>query len=364
VARVVEALRADLITQGPIVPQFEEAVAAYLGARHVIAFANGTAALHGAAFAARLGPGDEAITTPISFAASANCILYQGARPMFVDICASTWNLDTAAVPAALTPRTRAVIPVSFTGLPVDLTPLASLRGRVVVIEDAAHALGARRNSGKVGGPGGADMTTFSLHPVKAITTGEGGLVATEDDELDSRLRLFRAHGLTKDGVAASATDGDWYYEMQDHGFNYRITDFQCALGLSQRPRLAESIERRNVIARRYRELLADEPRVALPPEAPAGALHAYHLFVVRVRGGAPVRLAVYNALRRAGIGVQVHYIPIHRHPYYRDVVGCPQDAWPRADELYSEAISLPMFPAMNDADVDRVVRELGQALP
>jgi perosamine synthetase len=363
-ARVAEALRAELITQGPRVAEFEEAVAGYLGSRHVVAFANGTAALHGAAFAAGLSAGDEAITSPISFAASANCVLYQGALPRFVDIDPATWNLDTEAVAAAVSDATRAVIPVSFAGLPVDLAPLAPIRDRVVVIEDASHALGARRETVRVGGPGGADMTTFSLHPVKAITTGEGGLVATEDDELDRRLRLFRTHGVTRDGVTRSATDGDWYHEMQELGFNYRITDFQCALGLSQLPRLDEFIGERNRVARRYRELLADEPRIALPPEALEGDLHAYHLFVVRVRGGAPARLAVFDALRRAGIGVQVHYIPIYRHPYYRDVVRSPQDACPRAEEYYGEAISLPMFPGVSDADVDRVVSELGRALP
>jgi dTDP-4-amino-4,6-dideoxygalactose transaminase len=364
VARVADALRAELITQGPIVPQFEDAMASYLGARHVVAFANGTAALHGATFAAGLSQGDEVITTPISFAATANCVLYQGARPRFVDISPSTLSLDLEAVVPALSGVTRAVIPVSFAGLPVDLAPLAPVRDRVIVIEDAAHALGARRGTGMVGGSGGADMTTFSLHPVKAITTGEGGLVATEDDELARRLRLFRTHGISRDGVTGTPTDGDWYYEMQELGFNYRITDFQCALGLSQLHRLDEFIERRNLVAQRYRELLADEHPVVLPPEAPEGSLHAYHLFVVRVRGGADARLVAFDALRRASIGVQVHYIPIYRHPHYRDVLRCPQDECPRAEEFYGQALSLPVFPGMTDGDVDRVVRELRRALP
>jgi perosamine synthetase len=360
---VADALRAELITQGPLVAEFEGAIASYLDARHVVAFANGTAALHGATFAAGLGAGDEAITSPMSFAASANCVLYQGALPTFVDISLATYSLDTEAAAAAASGVTRAVIPVSFAGRPVDLMRLAPIRDRVVVIEDAAHALGARRGAAMVGGPGGADMTTFSLHPVKAITTGEGGLVSTEDDDLAGRLRLFRTHGMTKEGVARSATDGDWYHEMQALGFNYRITDFQCALGLSQLERLDENVAQRNRVARRYRDLLADDPQVALPPEASAGDLHAYHLFVVRVRGGPAVRLAVFDALRSAGIGVQVHYIPIYRHPYYRDVVRSPQDACPMAEEYYGGAISLPMFPAMSDADVDRVVAELRIAL-
>jgi perosamine synthetase len=363
-ARVAEALRAELITQGPLVAEFEEAIASYLGARHVVAFANGTAALHGAAFAAGLGVGDEAVTTPISFAASANCVLYQGAQPRFVDISMSTFSLDMDAAAAAVSRATRAVIPVSFAGRPVDLTALGPIRDRVVVIEDAAHALGARRGAEMVGGAGGADLTTFSLHPVKTITTGEGGLVSTESDDLARRLRLFRTHGITKEGVTRSATDGDWYHEMQALGFNYRLTDFQCALGLSQLERLDEYVARRNGLADRYRALLVDDPRLSLPPEASDGDLHAYHLFVIRVLGGPGVRLAVYDALRTAGIGVQVHYIPTYRHPYYRDVVGAPQDTCPLAEEYYSGAISLPVFPAMSEADVDRVVTELRKALP
>jgi perosamine synthetase len=362
---VVEALRAELITQGPLIERFEDALAEYVGARHVVAFANGTAALHGAAFAAQLGPGDEVITSPLSFAASSNCVLYEGARPQFVDISPSTWNLDVAAATERVKAGgARAVVATSFAGLPVDLAPLAPVRDRVTVIEDASHALGGSRSGVMVGGPGAADLTTFSFHPVKAITTGEGGAVATEDDELARRLRLFRTHGITKEGTAPSPTDGGWYYEMQVLGFNYRITDFQCALGLSQLARLDDSIKARNELAARYRELLADEPRVALPPATQSSDVHGYHLFVVRILAGAEARLAVFDALRRAGIGVQVHYIPIYRLPYYRDVLGYPQDTCPAADEYYAGAISLPVFPALTDSDLERVVTELREALP
>jgi UDP-4-amino-4,6-dideoxy-N-acetyl-beta-L-altrosamine transaminase len=364
VAAVVDALRAELITQGPLVGRFEEALADYLGASHVVAFANGTAALHGAAFAAGVGAGDEVLASPLSFAASSNCALYQGARPRFVDISRSTWNLDTHAASAVVGDRTRAVIATSFAGLPVDLEPLADVRDRVVVIEDASHAIGGRRAGRAVGGPGGADLTTFSFHPVKALTTGEGGAVATENDELARRLRLFRTHGITKEGTTPGATDGDWYYEMQVLGFNYRITDFQCALGLSQLGRLDAFIEARNRIADTYRMLLADEDRIALPPAAGAGARHGYHLFVVRVLDGHEARREVFDTLRRAGIGVQVHYIPIYRLPYYRDVLGYEQDACPAAEEYYAGAVSLPIFPAMTPGDVERVVAELQEALP
>jgi UDP-4-amino-4,6-dideoxy-N-acetyl-beta-L-altrosamine transaminase len=364
VAAVAEALRSELITQGPTIVRFEQALADYLGARHVVAFANGTAALHGAAFAAALGPGDEALTSPLSFAGSSNCVLYQGARPRFVDISRSTWNLDTAHAADQVGTRTKAVVVTSFAGLPADLEPLRQARDRLVVIEDASHALGGRRNGSRIGGPGGADLTTFSFHPVKAMTTGEGGAVATEDDELARRLRLFRTHGITREGVTPSETEGEWYYDMPVLGFNYRITDFQCALGLNQLRRLDESVEARNRIAERYRELLADESRIALPPAAPAGSLHGYHLFVVRVLAGPVARLATFEALRRAGIGVQVHYIPIYRLSHYRETLGFPQDDCPAAEEYYAGAVSLPIFPAMTSADIDRVVAELQEALP
>ena len=206
-------------------------------------------------------------------------------------------------------------------------------------------------------------MTTFSFHPVKSMTTGEGGAVATEDPELARRLRLFRTHGITREGTSPGPTDGGWYYEMQALGFNYRITDFQCALGTSQLERLDGWVARRNEIAALYRERLAGEERVELPPAAPEGSLHGYHLFPIRVRAGAEARLAAFEALRAAGIGVQVHYIPVYRLPHYRDTLGYPQDECPNAEELYSGLISLPMFPAMEEGDVDRVVAELGRAL-
>lgn len=363
VAAVADTLRSEMITQGPAIERFERALADHVGARHAVALSSGTAALHAAAFAAGLGPGDELITSPITFAASANCALYLGASPRFVDIRPSDWNLDTAAAASAAGERTRAVVPVSFAGLPADLAPLEHLRDRVTVIEDAAHALGGRRDGMPVGGPGGADMTAFSFHPVKSMTTGEGGVVTTEDDELAGRLRMFRTHGITREGVKLGPTDGAWRYDMQALGFNYRITDFQCALGLSQLRRLDEWVTRRNELAMRYRQLLAGEERIELPPEAPAGSLHAYHLFVILVRAGAEARLRVFEHLRRAGIWVQVHYVPVYQLRHYRETLGYPQDECPEAERYYAGAISLPMFPAMTDADVDRVVGELRRAL-
>lgn len=363
VAAVTEALRGDFITQGPTLDAFERDVADYLGARHAVAFSSGTAALHGAVFAAGLGPGDELLTSPITFVSDANCALFQGARPDFVDIDPATRNMDTPAALGRVTDKTRVIVPVSFAGLPVDLAPLAELRGKVTVIEDACHALGAERDGAKVGGPGGADMTFFSLHPVKSMTTGEGGLVTTEDDALAARMRVFRTHGISREGLDPGPTDGPWYYEMQHLGFNYRLTDIQAALGRSQLTRLDRWVGRRNEIARSYREWLGDDERIELPPAAPEGSLHAYHLFVIEVRAGAEKRRRVFEALRAAQIGVQVHYIPIYRFPYYRDTLGYPQEGFPASEAYYAGAISLPIFPAMTDADVDRVVGTLRAAL-
>ena len=267
VEAVTEVLRSELITQGPVVGRFEDALAEYAGAAHAVAFSSGTAALHGAAFAAGLGEGDEVLVTPMTFAASANCALYVGARPRFVDIDPDTWNLDTRAAADAAGDETRAVVAVSYAGLPVDLSPLEGL----TVIEDGCHALGGHRGGAKVGGPGGADMTAFSFHPVKAITTGEGGAITTEDPELADRLRSFRTHGITREGISPGPDDGPWYYEMQALGFNYRITDIQCALGLSQLERLDGWVTRRNEVAAAYRELLAEEDRVELPPGGAGG---------------------------------------------------------------------------------------------
>ena len=364
VEAVAAALRSDMITQGPRIEEFERAMAGYLGASDAVALSSGTAGLHAAAFAAGLGAGDEAITTPITFAASANCARYLGADVRFVDIDPATWNLDTEAAAAAVTDRTRAIVPVSYAGLPVDLAPLDPVRDRVTVIEDACHAVGGERDGRKVGGAGGADLTVFSFHPVKSMTTGEGGLVTSEDPELARRVALFRTHGITRDDIDPGPDDGPWYYEMQALGFNYRITDVQCALGLSQLERLDRWVARRNELAARYRELLAGEERIELPPVAPDGSLHGYHLFPIRVRDGAAARKTAFEALRAAGIGVQVHYIPVYRLPYWRDELRAPQDACPHAEELYSGLISLPMFPALGEDNLERVVTALADALP
>jgi perosamine synthetase len=360
---VVAALSDQLITQGPRVNRFERAFSEAVGARHAIAFANGTAALHAAAAVAELEPGDEVLTTPISFVASANCALFLRARPLFSDIDPRTANVNLAAArDAGFVDRARACVAVSLAGLPVDLQPVQEARRRgLVVIEDGSHALGALRQ-GRAVGAGLADMTTFSLHPVKAITSGEGGIVSTDSDEYADRLRTFRTHGIRRPDPTDEPMRGDWHYEIDSLGFNYRITDFQCALGQSQLERLERFIADRNEIAERYRELLSGVPGIALPARAQAGDRHAYHLFVVRFPEGPRRRRLVYDALHAAQIGTQLHYIPIPAHTLYRRL-GYSMDGLPEAQAYWEQALSLPIFPAMRRADAERVAGVLRRTL-
>jgi perosamine synthetase len=346
VAAVAAVLEGDWLTQGPHIEAFEDGLAASVGARYAVAFATGTAALHAAAAAAEIGPGDLVVTSPLSFVASANCARYVGARAGFVDIDPTTLNLDVAAVPK----HADALVAVHYAGLPVDLSRLTA-RPRVV-IEDAAHALGACTPDGPVGSCARSDMCTFSFHPVKALTTGEGGAVSTNNAQLAERLRVFRNHGIVR-----APEKGGWFYEVHELGFNYRLTDIQAALGTSQLRKLGRFVERRNALAARYRELLAELP-VELPPEPQRGFTHAYHLFPVQV----PNRRHVYDTLRADGIGVQVHYVPIYRHPLYADGDVCPA-SFPHTESAYERLLSLPLYPDLNDLEQDRVVQTLRAAL-
>jgi perosamine synthetase len=364
VAAVTAALRGDWLTQGPHVAVFEAAVAAACGAPYAVAFSSGTAALHAACHAAGAGPGDEVLTSALTFAASANCAAYVGATPAFADIDPTSWNVTAETLAAAATERTRVVIPVDFAGLPVDLAAIrAALGPGVAIIEDAAHALGARRPDGPVGDGAHADMTVFSFHPVKAVTTGEGGVVTLRDPELRERLLGFRSHGMTKDPARLErAGEGGWYMEQQDLGFNYRITDVQCALGVSQMGKLARFVAARNAVAARYREALAGVDALRLAPAAPAGGRHAYHLFAVHHAGGAPARRALYDGLRERGIFSQVHYLPVYLHPWYRDTYGYRPGLCPQAEGYYAGCLSLPCFPGLTESEQDTViaaVREL-----
>lgn len=354
---VVEVLRGDWLTQGPTVEAFEDDLKAVTGAGHAVAFNSGTAALHAACAAARIGEGDEVITSPLSFAASANCARYVGAMPAFADIDATTLETSAETFAAAAGSKTRAVVPVHYAGRPTDLAALASLRERgVCVIEDAAHAIGAIGPAGPVGNCATSDMACFSFHPVKTITTGEGGAVTTNDDELADRLRVFRTHGIERRAPADDPEAGGWYYEIDELGMNYRITDLGCALGIAQLRRLDSFIARRNEIAARYRGLLAG---TAIEIAAPAadGQSHAYHLVVALLPEDVS-RRAVYEEMRAAGIGVQVHYVPIYWHPYYRRL-GFERGLCPETERAYARILSLPVFPTLEDDQVDRVVATL-----
>jgi UDP-4-amino-4,6-dideoxy-N-acetyl-beta-L-altrosamine transaminase len=353
---VVEVLRSDWLTTGPKVEEFEEAFAAWVGARHAVSFSSGTAALHGAAFAAGLGAGNEAITTPMTFCATANCVVYQGARPVLADVCRDTLNIDPEQVEARLSSHTKAVLPVDYAGHPAEWREIMALANKqgLTVIEDACHALGAEYESRRVGRI--AHLTVFSFHPVKHLTTGEGGMVTTNRPELAAKLKQFRNHGISHDARQREA-GGQWFYEMQFLGFNYRLTDIACALGLSQMPRLEANLARRRAIAVQYGAAFGDLPEITVPAVRksvnPAWHLYPIRLNLQRLTAG---RSEIFRALRAENIGVNVHYIPVHYHPYYRERFGYRGGEFPIAEDAYERLISLPMFHRMSDQDVSDVI--------
>ena len=359
VAAVAAALRSDWLTTGPRVPAFEAGLAAATGARHAVAFSSGTAALHGAAVAAGLGPGDEAITTPMTFAATANAVLYAGAEVRFADVDPGTLILDPDLAAAAITPRTRAILPVDYAGHPADYARLREIAdaapgGPLTIIADASHSLGATRDGRAVGTM--ADMTVLSLHPAKILTTGEGGAVLTDDDDLAAHLRRFRNHGIETELAARP----DWTYAMVELGYNYRLTDIGAALGSSQLERLGAFLERRRSLAAHYLTRLEGHPHLDVPVVEP-GADPAWHFCFAQLRLDTlrVDRRAVYAALRAEGIGVNVHYIPVHQHPYYRGRY--PGLAFPVADAAYEGLLTLPLHAGMTTADVDDVVTALNK---
>jgi perosamine synthetase len=353
---VVATLTSGWLTTGPKVREFEDAFARAVRATFAVTFSSGTAALHGAVFAAGLGPGDRAVTSPLTFCASANVVLYRGAEPVFADVSPDTLNLDPARTRSLLDERTKAIIAVDFAGHPAELAALlAEARERgIVLIEDAAHALGAEYEHRRVGGI--SPLTAFSFHPVKHVTTGEGGMVTTDDPELAARLRTFRNHGISSD-ARERQQKGEWFYEMVALGFNYRLPDIGCALGLSQLSRLEKNIARREAVAQRYAEAFADLPEVQ-PPAVRANMRSAWHLYPIRLHLErlSAGRAQVLKALRAEGIGAAVHYIPVHYHPYYRERFGEQKGRCPVAESAYERLISLPMFAAMTTRDVEEVV--------
>ena len=352
---VVNVLKSDYLTTGPKIAEFERKVADYTGAKYAVAIANGTAALHAACYAARIGEGDEVITTPITFAASSNCVLYCGGTPVFAYINPETYNISPEDIERKITPKTKAIIAVHFTGQPCEMEQIHAIAHKynLTVIEDGAHALGAEYQGKRVGTL--SDMTTFSFHPVKHITTGEGGMILTNNPELYQRLKLFRTHGITREEELLTKNDGPWYYEQLDLGYNYRITDIQCALGVSQMDRLPEFLEKRKQIAKRYNEAFAANEQIQLPYQK-EGCDNAWHLYVIRIKNGK--RKEVFEKLRAAGIGVNVHYIPVYQHPYYR-THGYAEVTCPNAEEYYKECISLPMYPDLKEEEQEYVIKKV-----
>ncbi len=348
IAAVVSVLRSDWLTTGPAVERFEADVCAFTGAAHGVAVCNGTAALHAAMHACGVGPGDEVIVPPMTFAATANCVLYQGGRPVFADVDAETLLIDPRTVEAAVTPRTKAIIGVDYAGQPCDWDALRAIadRHKLLLVADACHALGAEYKGRKAGTL--ADISVFSFHPVKHITTGEGGMCLTNDSALARKIRVFRGHGITTDARRREET-GAWFYEMTELGYNYRISDIQCALGASQLRKLPGWLAARNALAGAYDAALAG---TALQPLGKrADITHAYHLYVVRT----PDRDAVFTRLRSKGIGANVHYVPVHLHPYYREKLGTREGVCPKAERAYAEILTLPLWPGMAMDDIRRV---------
>lgn len=355
---VIEVLRSDWITQGPKIAEFEKEFAKYVGGRYAVAVNSGTAALHAACFAAQIEKGDEVITTSITFAASANCVLYQGGTPVFADIKEDTLNIDPEEIKKKINHKTKALIPVDFTGLPVDLEEVQEIARKynLIIIEDASHALGATYKGSKIGSI--SDITIFSFHPVKHITTGEGGMITTNNKEYYERLKLFRTHGITKDKDKLLNYDGPWYYEMQELGYNYRLTDFQCALGLSQLKKIDRIIQRRREIVKKYNCEFKDIPEIKIPEINQIDSNPVWHIYMIQLNLDKLKvdRREIFEALRAENIGVNVHYIPVHLQPYYQKRFGYRLGDFPKAENYYSRAITLPVFHKMSDKDIDDVV--------
>lgn len=368
---VVEVLRSDFLTQGPAVPAFEQAVASYCGAQHAVAVNSATSALHIASLALGVGPGDWVWTSPITFVASANCALYCGAQVDFVDIDPHTYNLSVERLAEKLAQAEKSgclpkvVIPVHLCGQPCDMAGIRALGQRYgfKIIEDAAHAIGGKYRGEPIGNSRYSDITVFSFHPVKIITTGEGGMAMTNDPKLAKRMQLLRSHGITRDATDMTCSPaGPWYYQQIELGFNYRMTDLQAALGLAQMQRMDEFVAKRHSIARRYDELLADLP-ICLPWQHP-DSYSGLHLYVIclRLNEIRKNHLEVFESLREAGIGVNLHYIPVYRQPYYEGL-GFRAGYCAVAEQYYTKAISLPMYPGLTDGQQYEVVAALIRAI-
>lgn len=356
IEEVIKVLKSDYLTTGPYVKEFEEAIAIYVGCKYAVTFSNGTAALHGACFAAGLKKGDEVLVTPMTFAASSNCVLYMGATPVFIDIDHLTGNMDVNKIEEKITSKTKAIIPVDYTGHPVDIDKIMDIAEKynLRVIEDAAHALGSEYKGVKVGNK--AHMTEFSLHPVKPITTAEGGIITTNDEKLYKKLLLFRTHGITRDESLMEKNEGPWYYEQLALGYNYRLPDLNCALGLSQLKKLDKFIERRREIVKIYNDAFKNIDKLEIPFEE-GYSKSGYHIYVIKLNLDKlnKTRLEIFNDFRKNNLGVNVHYIPVYYHPYYRKL-GYNKGLCIECEKLYERIITLPLYPLMTKEDVNSVV--------
>jgi perosamine synthetase len=360
---VVDVLRSDWLTTGPKVGEFEQSFAQFVGAKEAVAVNSGTAALHAAMYALKIRPGDEVIVPVITFTATANCVVFQGGTPVFVDVNPDTLLVEPDQFESKINSRTRAVIAMDYAGHPADYDRLRAITDKngIALVADACHALGAQYKNRKVGTL--ADLNIFSFHPVKHITTGEVGMITTDDPELAQKMRVFRNHGITSDHHQREAK-GSWFYEMVDLGYNYRITDIQCALGLSQLKKLPDFLSKRRRIATRYNQIFATSQNIQ-PLKVKENVSHAFHLYVIALELDAigKTRQQLYKLLRQNGIGVNVHYVPVHLHPYYRKKLGSAPGDFPAAELMYEKILSLPMYPNMTDAQVNEVVEKISRVI-
>ena len=360
---VVKVLKGDYLTTGPIVSEFENSVAKYVGTKYAVAVSNGTAALHMACYAAGISEGDEVLVPAITFAASSNCVLYCGGKPVFIDIDPKSYNIDINKIKEKITNKTKAIIPVDFAGQSVDMDSILKIAEEynLIVIEDAAHALGSEYKNEKVGSK--AHMTEFSFHPVKPITTGEGGVVVTNSKELYEKMILFRSHGITRNSELMTENQGPWYYEQIDLGYNYRLTDIQSALGLSQIKKLDDFILKRREIVNKYNEAFKELKEIGTPFENEYSK-SGHHIYVLllnldKLKCG---RKEIFEALQAENIGVNVHYLPVYLHPYYKKL-GYKKGECPVAEDIYNRMITIPLFPSMTDKDIKDVIEAVKKVL-
>ncbi len=358
---VIAALKSDFLTTGPLVDKFEDAIAGYTKSEYAVAVSSGTAALHATMYALEIGPGDEVIVPPITFAATANSVCFQGGTPIFVDVEPDTLLIDPLKIEKKITKKTKAIIGVDYTGQPCDWDLLKQIahEHNIALVADSCQALGAEYKGIKVGSL--ADLTVFSFHPVKHITTGEGGMITTDNEKFAQRMRLFRNHGISTD-FRQRERQGSWFYEMMDLGYNYRLTDIQCALGLTQLKRLSDFLKRRRQIAHKYDTVFRGMNSIS-PLRNNKNSLHSYHLYVIKIDTNIISRPSAFAKLRLKGIGVNVHHIPVHLHPFYQKTFGYTKGLCPVAEHAYEKILSLPMWPGMKTVDIKKVIHEVKKTM-